>query len=114
MTFTNAKKLFSKVKWKRYTAYIVVAALFAVVLLLDAVNVLNATNSRYMMLVAVYLFCRSADQTFLMLCVAIGGGASVYFGTLLLMRDAFLMENIKMVYARLRNKRNRQAPDGKG
>lgn len=49
-----------------------------------------------------------------MLCVAIGGGASVYFGTLLLMRDAFLMENIKMVYARLRNKRNRQAPDGKG
>lgn len=54
MTFTNAKKLFSKVKWKRYTAYIVVAALFAVVLLLDAVNVLNATNSRYMMLVAVY------------------------------------------------------------
>ena len=67
-----------------------------------------------LMLVAVYLFCRSADQTFLMLCVAIGGGASVYFGALLLMRDAFLMENIKMVYARLRNKRNRQAPDGKG
>ncbi|PWM72156.1 MAG: branched-chain amino acid ABC transporter permease [Bacillota bacterium] len=54
MAFTYVKQFCKKVQWKRYTTYYVIAALFAVLLLLDLFNVLDSANSRYMMLVAVY------------------------------------------------------------
>ena len=67
-----------------------------------------------LMLATVCPFSRWAQPTPLLLCVAIGGGAAVYFGVLLLLRDAFLLENIKSVYAKLRSKWRRQAPGAKG
>lgn len=51
---TSFKESFKKIKWKRYTTYIVVGAWFAVILLMDLCGALNFSNSRLMMLVAVY------------------------------------------------------------
>ena len=51
---SSVKRTLKKVKWKRYTSYIVVGAWFAVLLLLDLFGGLNDTGSRLMMLAAVY------------------------------------------------------------
>ena len=75
---------------------------------------LSAKNwiSGLLMLFAVRAYCARASQTIVSLCIAVAAGAAIYFGALLLLRDAFLLDNIKKIFSRLKGRGKRPQSGG--
>lgn len=70
---------------------------------------LSAKNwiSGLLMLFVVRAYCAQASQTIVSLCIAVAAGAAIYFGALLLLRDAFLLDNIRKIFSRLKGRGKR-------